>query len=104
MESAKRQRVRGVVEFLDGFHSKPEQGAVVFMADNTFEQGRGGELIGEEGVDDTFKMRTLSDGSQYKVLKSYYNYNELHQILASRSKNLKINTGSWCWWVNYQVT
>ena len=91
-------------EFLAGFHSRLGKGSLVFMADNTFEEGRGGEFIREEGAQDTFKIRTLSDGSKHKVLKNYYDEDQLKSILSPLSKNLTIHTGKWFWWVSYQVT
>src|SRR4030095_4307148 len=52
-------------EFLAEFHTRLVPGAVVFMADNVYSPGIGGELVERPGVADTFKMRTLSDGSRH---------------------------------------
>ncbi|GAH23357.1 unnamed protein product, partial [marine sediment metagenome] len=67
-------------DFLHGFHGKLTSGAVVFMADNIYVPSIGGERIKESGCKDTFKLRELSDGSKCKVLKNYYNANQLRGI------------------------
>jgi hypothetical protein len=90
-------------EFLAGFHSKLGSGSLVFMADNTFEEGRGGRLISEPGTRDTFKLRSLPDGSAYKVLKNYYHEPSLRKILSPLSTNLIVHEGKWFWWVSCQV-
>lgn len=90
-------------KFLDGLHSRLGKDALVFFCDNTFEEGRGGEFVRQEGAQDTFKIRTLSDGSKHKVLKNYYDEDQLKSILSPLSKNLTIHTRKWFWWVNYKV-
>jgi SAM-dependent methyltransferase len=51
-------------EFLQGFHVRLGPGAIVFMADNVYVPGIGGELVTRPGIEDTFKLRELSDGAQ----------------------------------------
>lgn len=53
---------QAVGAFLDGFHKRVGPGARVFMADNVYVPGIGGELIVKPGTQDTFKLRTLADG------------------------------------------
>jgi hypothetical protein len=78
-------------------------GAVVFMADNIYIPGLGGELIRKPCCEDTFKLRELSDGSKYEVLKNYYNANQLREIFEPLSSKLKIRMGDCFWWLNYFV-
>ena len=89
--------------FLHGFYEKLISGAVVFMADNIYIPGIGGELIDKLGCEDTFKLRKLSDGSNYEVIKNYYDSNQLKQIFESVSSELKIRIGDCFWWVSYLV-
>jgi ubiquinone/menaquinone biosynthesis C-methylase UbiE len=91
-------------QFLSGFHSRLGKGALVFMCDNTFEEGRGGRLIREPGTQDTFKLRVLPDGSEHKVLKNYYDESSLHEIFSPLCRNLTIFEGKWFWWVSYNVS
>ena len=88
-------------EFLDGLHEKLERGASVFMADNVYVRGVGGELVDRAGFEDTFKLRTLADGSTHEVLKNYFGSGQLETIFAPRSCNLKIHIGQCFWWLSY---
>lgn len=90
-------------DFLRGFHKKLISGAVVFMADNIYVPGIGGELIKQSGCEDTFKLRELSDGSRYKVLKNYYDENQLREIFEPFSSGLKVRMGTCFWWLSYLV-
>jgi len=90
-------------DFLRGFNKKLISGAVVFMADNIHVPGIGGELIRESGCEDTFKLRELSDGSKYKVLKNYYDASQLLEIFEPFSLGLKVRMGDRSWWLNYLV-
>lgn len=89
--------------FLHGFHKKLKSGAIVFIADNVYIPGVGGELITRPGCGDTFKKRELSDGSQYEVLKNYYDADQLREIFEPLSSELKIRIGNCFWWVSYLV-
>ena len=90
-------------EFLTMFHARLVRGAVVFMADNVYLPGIGGELVKRPGVADTFKLRTLSDGSQQEVLKNYYFAAELKEILERSGTDLKIHVGQCFWWASYII-
>ena len=87
--------------FLEAFHSRLSPGAAVFMADNTLVDGVGGELVRRPGLEDTFKLRTLSDGSVHEVLKNYYTERELRGIFSACSSELSVTVGSCFWWVEY---
>lgn len=90
-----------LISFLEGFHARLKAGAGVFIADNVFVPGVGGELIKEKGCEDSYKLRRLSDGSEHKVLKNYYNEDELRDIFERFSTELMIKTGSCYWWMSY---
>ena len=89
--------------FLQGLHRKLSSGAVVFMADNVYVPGIGGELIRKPGREDTFKLRELADGSRHEVLKNYHDAGQLRGILEPLSSRLQINTGDCFWWLTYLV-
>jgi SAM-dependent methyltransferase len=90
-------------DFLHRFHGKLADGAVVFMADNVYIPGVGGELIRRPDCEDTFKLRELSDGSKYEVLKNYYDENHLCEIFKLLSPELKIRMGDYFWWLSYSL-
>ncbi|RKN85477.1 methyltransferase domain-containing protein [Paenibacillus ginsengarvi] len=87
--------------FLDKLHARLGSGAVVFMADNVYVEGRGGELIVKEDSEDTYKRRVLADGSQHEILKNYYNEDELKQLFEPISLNLTVFVGQSFWYVTY---
>ncbi|UUZ81641.1 methyltransferase domain-containing protein [Paenibacillus sp. P26] len=88
-------------DFLTGFHDRLGTGAAVFMADNVYVEGRGGELIVKEDSEDTFKLRELADGSKHEIVKNYYSKEELQRIFKPHAKNLDIFVGSSFWYVSY---
>ncbi|MEO8426314.1 MAG: class I SAM-dependent methyltransferase [Verrucomicrobiota bacterium] len=90
-------------EFFTTFHARLVPGAVVFMADNVYLPGIGGELVGQPGIADTFKVRTLSDGSRHEVLKNYYAGAELKNILQRLAIDLRVRVGECFWWVSYVI-
>jgi hypothetical protein len=90
-------------EFLYGFHKKLGKNAAVFMADNVYVPGIGGQLITKVGIEDTFKLRKASGGSEYEVLKNYYNTDTLRRLLLSRTSDLKVHEAKYFWWVRYIV-
>ena len=69
-----RARLRA---FLDGFHARLVAGAVVYLADNVYVPGVGGELLPADRAGDTYKVRRLTDGGRHRVLKNYFSQEEL---------------------------
>jgi SAM-dependent methyltransferase len=92
-----------IKEFLASFHGCLERNSIVFMADNLYIPGVGGELVSREGSEDTFKRRKLSDGSEHLVLKNYYDAAELREILAPETRDLNLHSALCYWWLTYKV-
>jgi SAM-dependent methyltransferase len=90
-------------EFLKQLHNRVAPGSVVFMGDNILVPGLGGELVRPEGSADTYKMRTLADGSRERVLKNYFSQTELRQIFQPHGRDLQMTMGQCFWWLNYRV-
>lgn len=95
-----KARIHG---FLSGFHSALAKGAKVFIGDNMYVQGVGGELISKPGFEDTFKRRTLPDGTVHDVLKNYFDRQHLEEIFLPFAEDLKIAMGERFWRVQYRV-
>lgn len=93
-----------IEEFLQGFHVTLEKGSTVFMAENMLQEGVGGELIRKQGIEDTFKRRTLADGSVHEVLKNYYDRSELEALLSPFATDLRVEMGTCFWRVRYTTT
>ncbi len=94
---------RRVGEFLGKFHARLARPAAVFMADNIYLPGVGGELVTHAGEEDTYKRRVLEDGSQHEVLKNYYNAAELEKIFKPSARNFRVQSGQCFWWISYEL-
>lgn len=90
-------------EFLIHWTSRLGRGATVFVADNVYNAGVGGELITKNGDNNTYKVRTLADGRTYEVLKNYYGKEELGSLLAPYADDLQIHVGTCYWWPFFSV-
>jgi SAM-dependent methyltransferase len=98
----------GIPEFLRGLHERmihsgANSGAHIFMADNCYTRRIGGELVTVEGSADTFKRRTLGDGSQHVILKNYYDAEQLAGIFGPFATEINVHVGQCYWWVSYVV-
>jgi len=97
---------RLVHAFLSQLHQFLLPYSHVFIADNNFVPGLGGDLKVIDGSADTFKSRSLQDGSQYLVLKNYYTPSQLVEIFRSVVPDFGLTSvfyGSRYWYVSYQV-
>ncbi|GAB2569554.1 class I SAM-dependent methyltransferase [Gracilibacillus alcaliphilus] len=90
-------------DFLQQFHLKLQIGSPVFMADNIFIPSIGGTLMEKEDDENTYKRRTLQDGSEYEVIKNYYNADELHDLFERYAYDIDIHFGQCFWWISYKV-
>jgi len=90
-----------IENFLNVFHSKLEKGSIVFMADNTYVQGVGGELIRKNNDDNTYKIRILNNGNKFEVLKNYYNKDEIEKIFKNLVLINNIHFSNFYWWIEY---
>jgi SAM-dependent methyltransferase len=95
-----RARLRA---FLDGFHARLGAGAVVYLADNVYVPGLGGELLPADAAGDTYKLRRLSDGGRHRVLKNYFSSEELRSLLAPGTSDLVVRSGKHFWSATYRT-
>jgi 2-polyprenyl-3-methyl-5-hydroxy-6-metoxy-1,4-benzoquinol methylase len=96
-----RARLRA---FLDGLHARLLPGGIVFLADNVYLPGIGGELLPADEAGDTYKMRRLPNGGRHRVLKNYFSEGELRDLLGRGTSDLAIRMGSHFWSARYTVT
>jgi len=90
--------------WIEGLHRVLEPGARVFVADNTFIEGVGGKLVTRPGDPNTYKLRTLNDGSQHLIVKNYPSARELVELFAGHSRGItekNVFHGRCFWWVSY---
>ena len=92
--------------FLKGFHRLLQTGSKVFIADNVYIPGVGGELIKKEGKENTYKLRRLKDGSENLVLKNYFSTNKLLKIFSKHVKRFSgenVFYGNYFWYITYEL-
>lgn len=99
-------RKENINEWIEQLHRilKPE--AHVFISDNTFIEGIGGDLIRKTGDPNTYKLRTLNDGSKHLIVKNYFTRNELVELFGQHSKHISkenVFLGKCFWWIKYSV-
>lgn len=88
--------------FFEGLHKTGVQS--IFMADNNFVPSVGGILIDTDKNGNTYKLRTLQNGSQHTILKNYYSFDELADFFSKFDPNFSENSlfyGEHFWFVKY---
>lgn len=98
---------REVVDnWIEDLHKILNDGATVFIVDNTYIEGVGGRLVQKNGDPNTYKIRTLNDGSQHTIVKNYYSKSELVEIFNRHTKGIgerNIFYGKCFWWIKYSL-
>ncbi len=92
--------------FIAGFHRILRSQSSVFLADNMLVPSVGGELIGREGDDNTYRRRTLRDGSEHVIIKNYYSAEDLIAIFGQHAPGLSaanVFTGQHFWYIIYRL-
>jgi ubiquinone/menaquinone biosynthesis C-methylase UbiE len=90
--------------WLEHLHTVLEPGARVFIGDNTFIEGVGGKLQTKPNDPNTYKLRTLNDGSQHLIVKNYFTEKELVELFSEHSKGIEeknVFMGKCFWWISY---
>jgi SAM-dependent methyltransferase len=93
---------RRLVQFLDQLHARLLPESVMFLADNVYVPGLGGDLIVDPEIQDTFKSRSLEDGSTHVVLKNYFSQAELEWFLVGH-RDIAVTIGQRFWWASYRT-
>lgn len=92
--------------FIEGFHRVLQPGANVFLADNVLVPDAGGEIISKAGDDNTYRLRTLRDGSEHIVLKNYHSAEDLIAIFGRHTDSFgasDVFIGEHFWYVTYRL-
>jgi SAM-dependent methyltransferase len=87
--------------FLKSLVAVLRRGSIVFMADNVYVPGVGGELVRKSGDVDTYKLRRLRDGGEFLVVKNYYSAEMLADVLGSFARGFSLDGNVWfgdCYW------
>lgn len=90
-------------EFLHGFHRRLGDGAHVVFIDNRYVEGSNTPIAGRDEAGNTYQVRPLRDGSQYRVLKNFPSADELRGALGGLSRELVVSELDYFWCVSYRV-
>ena len=91
--------------WIEHMHKFLEPGATVCIVDNTFIKGTGGNLVTKPNDGNTYKRRTLNDGSQFLIVKNYPTVNELVELFSKYSGGISqknVFFGECFWWIIYE--
>ncbi len=92
--------------FLTGFHRTLRSNSRVFLANNNPQFLPDGRLVSFPKDENTYRLRTVSDGSEHYVLKNYYSVNELITIFSKHVENFNesnIYFDDYFWRVAYEL-
>ena len=92
--------------WIEHMHSVLAPGARVFIADNTYIEGVGGRLVTKDGDPNTYKLRTLNDGSQHLIVKNYFTAEELVELFSRHTDGVTLGNvfqGRCFWWICYKL-
>lgn len=95
-----------ISSFMKDLHRVLEEGSKVFMADNIYIPGIGGELVTIKGDVNTYKLRRLKDGSECLVLKNYFSADELVEVFSRYIRGFgrkNVFYGNCYWSITYEL-
>ena len=92
-----------ISSFMSGFHLKVGSGNTIFMADNVYVPGLGGELVRKPGCENTYKNRVMEDGSTWQIIKNYYDEASIRKIFKHWTSNLQLYYDLYYWWLHYTI-
>jgi demethylmenaquinone methyltransferase/2-methoxy-6-polyprenyl-1,4-benzoquinol methylase len=75
-------------EFLGSLHARLEPGARVLFLDNRYVEGSSTPIVGLDAAGNSYQLRRLADGAEFRVLKNFPSEEELRACLG-RSLMLK---------------
>jgi ubiquinone/menaquinone biosynthesis C-methylase UbiE len=93
-----------IISFLKEFHRVLVPGSPVFMADNVLLPEEKDKVIHKPGDKNTYRSRTLKDGTKYEVLKNYYSQEELVAVFQPLIPKFSIKNcvfNQQFWYVTY---
>lgn len=89
--------------FLRGFHAALAVGARVVMMDNRFVDGSSSPISERDEAGNTYQMRTLNDGTSYRVLKNFPTEKELRATVAGLGSTMRYSEWEYYWALEYVV-
>lgn len=90
-------------DFLKVLHAKLSKGATVVMFDNRYVEGNSTPVNRVDDEGNTYQIRSLSDGSEYEVLKNFPVRNEFVKRIEHLSERAEFIELDYFWLARYTV-
>ncbi len=90
-------------EFINIFHSKLTDHALVVLLDNKFVQGSSTPISRLDEDGNSYQVRTLDSGKSYEILKNFPSRVELKEYLKNYSNDVEYTDLDYYWLVKYTV-
>ncbi len=87
--------------FLEGLHACLAPGAVVVFLDNRYVAGSSTPLAGQDDDGNTYQLRRLEGGGEYRVLKNFPCEAEARSWVAGRTRALRWHEWPYYWALEY---
>jgi ubiquinone/menaquinone biosynthesis C-methylase UbiE len=86
-----------IEDFLAVFHSKLEPGAKVVFIDNSFVDGSSTPISRTDEDGNTYQIRKLDNGKEFKILKNFPTETYLKKLLIKYSDDINIKKLEYYW-------
>jgi demethylmenaquinone methyltransferase/2-methoxy-6-polyprenyl-1,4-benzoquinol methylase len=93
-----------ISQFLQAFHAKLAPGSKVVLLENLYVPGSNSPMApttDEEG--NTYSLRRLEDGSQWRVLKNFPTEAQLRHDLSPFATDIEYGAMKYYWWARYSA-
>lgn len=94
---------QGQDRFVECFHRRLRQDAVVVFLDNRYVEGSSTPLSRTDEHGNTYQTRPLDDGKRYEVLKNFPDELEMANALGDRARDLEYVELDYFWYLSYRV-
>ena len=89
--------------FLSGFISNISQGGLVVFVDNQYVEGSNTPIDSKDDYGNTYQIRKLSNGNNYKVMKNFPTDKEIMDIIDPIGSEVEIEKLKYFWVLKFKV-
>jgi ubiquinone/menaquinone biosynthesis C-methylase UbiE len=89
-----------IAQFIASLHARLEPGATVLLLDNLYVEGNSTAISEIDRAGNTYQLRTLADGSAFRVMKNFPTKDELRALLPAP---VHYRALQYHWLAQYQV-
>lgn len=89
--------------FLQSLHHSLAATSLVVLIDNRYVPGNSTPISGHDASGNTYQNRSLSDGTEYRVLKNFPSEAELKRSLGAAATSFCFHELEYYWYATYRV-